>query len=455
MQRCLAVLAAAWGASLRAEDALGVHGPLAEAHGYQLSASRGARAPEGATSLRTRTAPRLKDTGDDEPRQLMANQPQTDPDEPAHAPELKMKQDTLHIAYERAAKAAASLNPKAARAAAIAAAHKLHKQAQRQVQAQDWTAAGRAVLADSRNAAAACPTGRAALTHLESNSWLLTLGGATILLDPVLEGHLDPRNLPVVGDAAAREALPPRGLSAGLPPLNGLVLTQDGPGHAHIPTLAWLQTHGKLEGVPILAPISAAEALEVAGIDLKQVQFIEPGQQGLLKTRRASVRVVATTGYHGRSGPALPWQQKRQQNGYIFRPQGLAADFPSVYFEPSNSFVPDELEKQGAVDVVIAPVESKFVSFDGDDAVRVASAVSALRPSTVLSVLDAEDSIDHHSTHGSYLPEAQVAHDLLAREALAKQPHVARAIPGVPLWLGRGGVVTEAPEGCRSAAVEG
>ena len=48
-----------------------------------------------------------------------------------------------------------------------------------------------------------------------------------------------------------------------------------------------------------------------------------------------------------------------QVRRYIFRPQGLAADFPSVYFEPSNSFVPDELEKQGAVDVVIAPVESK------------------------------------------------------------------------------------------------
>jgi len=163
-------------------------------------------------------------------------------------------------------------------------------------------AAGVDVLAGARAAASSCPFDAAALTYLEFNGWVLTLGGTTLLLDPILEGPLD-FGLPAALYSASKKVLPERGLADALPAFDAIVITQGLSDHAHVPTLRLLAARGL--SCPVIAPPSAAAALEAAGVPRSIVQLTSPGQ----KRTVGGVEVVATSG--ALVGP--PWQAR--ENG--------------------------------------------------------------------------------------------------------------------------------------------
>ena len=66
------------------------------------------------------------------------------------------------------------------------------------------------------HAPAATSAAAATLTWLEINGWIITAGGVTVLVDPILEGGLD-FGIPSIYSAQKR-SLPASGLLDALPP---------------------------------------------------------------------------------------------------------------------------------------------------------------------------------------------------------------------------------------------
>jgi len=195
----------------------------------------------------------------------------------------------------------------------------------------------------------------AALTYLEINGWLISTGGLTILVDPILEGPLD-FGIPAIYSASKR-ILPSSGLCESLPPIDCLLITQGLDDHAHERTLKKLC---KLDrSIPIVAPPSAQGALERSGFPSSNISFIQPGGRITLGQRFGdnskaanydqNVVVRATTG--ALVGP--PWQAR--ENGYIISSnQG-----PSIYIEPHVEYNARELRNEGPVDIIITPISGQ------------------------------------------------------------------------------------------------
>ena len=197
----------------------------------------------------------------------------------------------------------------------------------------------------------------------EINGWLLTMGGTTILIDPVLEGVLD-FGMPALY-SASKCSLRATGLLQELPHIDALLITQGLDDHAHERTLRRLAV---LEPtLPVIAPPSSATLvsrlfshvtyiasrnrrleLPYLGLDAlptlrlpeddacEDEAVIEPrpsvregaGPRGSgAGAARAPLRVRATSG--ALVGP--PWQ--RRENGYLIQPRPPHAG-PSVYLEP-------------------------------------------------------------------------------------------------------------------------
>ena len=190
-----------------------------------------------------------------------------------------------------------------------------------------------------------------ALTYLEINGYLMTAGGVTILIDPILEGQLD-FGIPDLY-RAKKKTLPAAGLTETLPPIDCLLITQGLDDHAHVRTLKKLAGKKNFQSIPILAPPSAKPALEAAGLTRNpNLRFLRHGEKATIfpagedLSTDDGVSVCATIG--ALVGP--PWQAR--ENGHIIRSKTA----PSVYIEPHVEFFPNNLRKEGTVDIAITPI---------------------------------------------------------------------------------------------------
>ncbi|CAA0827985.1 Metallo-hydrolase/oxidoreductase superfamily protein [Striga hermonthica] len=204
------------------------------------------------------------------------------------------------------------------------------------------------------------------LTYLEGNSWLWEVGGAKILVDPILVGNLD-FGIPWLYDAAKKFL---RNFKLDdLPELDCLLITQSLDDHCHLKTLKPLSK--KLSNLSVIATPNAKALLDPL---FSNVTYLEPGQESEIKVNNGcnAVNIRAT------AGPTLgpPW--KRPENGYIvISPKGKLR----LYYEPHCVYNDKFLAKERA-DIVITPVIKQllpnFTLVSGqEDAVRLAKLLQA------------------------------------------------------------------------------
>ncbi|KAK6134088.1 hypothetical protein DH2020_032185 [Rehmannia glutinosa] len=203
------------------------------------------------------------------------------------------------------------------------------------------------------------------LTYLEGNSWLWEVGGAKILVDPILVGNLD-FGIPWLYDAA-KKVLKNFKLDD-LPEIDCLLVTQSLDDHCHLKTLKPLSQ--KLPNLRVIATPNAKALLDPL---FSNVTYLEPGQSSEIQVNNgSSVNIRAT------AGPVLgpPWQ--RPENGYIVTsPKGQLR----LYYEPHCVYNENFVEKERA-DIVITPVIKQllpnFTLVSGqEDAVRLAKLLRA------------------------------------------------------------------------------
>ncbi|PIN23692.1 hypothetical protein CDL12_03585 [Handroanthus impetiginosus] len=203
------------------------------------------------------------------------------------------------------------------------------------------------------------------LTYLEGNSWLWEVGGAKILVDPILVGNLD-FGIPLLYDAA-KKFLKDFKLDD-LPELDCLLITQSLDDHCHLRTLEPLSQ--KLPNLRVIATPNAKPLLDPL---FSNVTYLEPGQGSEIQVNNgSSVKVRAT------AGPVLgpPWQ--RPENGYLVTsPEGQL----TLYYEPHCVYKENFVQKERA-DIVITPVIKQllpnFTLVSGqEDAVRLAKLLHA------------------------------------------------------------------------------
>lgn len=203
------------------------------------------------------------------------------------------------------------------------------------------------------------------LTYLEGNSWIWNVGGANILVDPILVGNLD-FGIPWLYDAA-KKVLKNFQLSD-LPEINCVLITQSLDDHCHLKTLKPFSQ--KFPNIRVIATPNAKGLLDPL---FRNVTYLEPGESSDIETNNGSNISVKAT-----AGPVLgpPWQ--RPENGYLVRsPQGQL----SLYYEPHCVYNHSFVEKEKA-DIVITPVIKQllpnFTLVSGqEDAVKLAKLLQA------------------------------------------------------------------------------
>lgn len=166
------------------------------------------------------------------------------------------------------------------------------------------------------------------LTYLDSNSWLIELGGQRILLDPWLVGKLVFGNLPWLFEGSKQTSRP-------IPENIDLILLSQGlEDHAHPPTLKLLD-----HSLPVVASPNGAKVAQDLGYS--QVKALEHGESFSLNDK---VEIKAVPG--SPIGPMLT------ENGYLLQDleQGT-----TLYYEPHGYHHPS-LQEMAPVDVVIAPI---------------------------------------------------------------------------------------------------
>lgn len=215
------------------------------------------------------------------------------------------------------------------------------------------------------SASAATDTDVFRLTYLEGNSWLWEVGGANILVDPILVGNLD-FGIPWLYDAA-KKVLKNFQLSD-LPQVDCLLITQSLDDHCHLKTLKPLS-----ESYPNLRVIATPNAKPLLDPLFSNVIYLEPGESSEFDARNGSKVGVKAT-----AGPVLgpPWQ--RPENGYLIN---SSRGQLTLYYEPHCVYNKDFLEKEHA-DIVITPVIKqllpKFTLVSGqEDAVKLAKLLRA------------------------------------------------------------------------------
>ncbi|XP_006664796.1 uncharacterized protein LOC102710366 [Oryza brachyantha] len=230
----------------------------------------------------------------------------------------------------------------------------------------------RPIAVRSSSSGAGVMKGQMKLTYLEINSWLWEVGGARILVDPILAGNLD-FGAPWLFDAA-KKRLKNLGVQDLLLQTEGgldlLLITQSLDDHCHARTLA--QLAAAAPALPVVTTPNARPVLAALPTPFRDVTYLEPGQS--TTTACNGVRILATP------GPVLgpPWQ--RPENGYIIDDQrGLV-----VYYEPHCVYDRSFLESKGLrADVVITPVvkqllPANFTLVAGqEDAVQLATLLRA------------------------------------------------------------------------------
>jgi L-ascorbate metabolism protein UlaG (beta-lactamase superfamily) len=166
------------------------------------------------------------------------------------------------------------------------------------------------------------------LTWLDSNSWLIEMGGQRILLDPWLVGDLSFGNLNWLFKGSKNTVRP-------IPENIDLILLSQGlPDHAHIPTLEKLDRQ-----IPVLASANAAKVVKELGYT--QVTAIDHGEDFTLVDQ---VKIQAVPG--SPVGPTLV------ENGYVLTDLTTQT---KLYYEPHGYHSPT-LKDMAPIDVVITPI---------------------------------------------------------------------------------------------------
>jgi len=166
------------------------------------------------------------------------------------------------------------------------------------------------------------------LTWLDSNSWLIEMGGQRILLDPWLVGSLMFGNLPWLfkGDRPTPRPIPED--------LDLILLSQGLADHAHLPTLEQLDRR-----IPVVGSPNAVKVVEKLGYT--QITTLAHGEKTVLANR---LQIQATP------GSLVGFQLV--ENGYWL--QDLS-NGQSLYYEPHGSHHPS-LKDLAPVDVIITPL---------------------------------------------------------------------------------------------------
>lgn len=166
------------------------------------------------------------------------------------------------------------------------------------------------------------------LTWLDTNSWLIEMGGQRILIDPWLVGSLVFGNLDwLFKGVRSEDRLIPENIDL-------ILLSQGLLDHAHPPTLKQLD-----RTIPVVGSIGAAKVVQELGYTA--VTALTPGETFTLNGR---VAIKATKG--SPIGPTVV------ENGYLIKE--LASGI-TLYYEPHGAHDP-QLKSATPVDVVITPL---------------------------------------------------------------------------------------------------
>jgi L-ascorbate metabolism protein UlaG (beta-lactamase superfamily) len=166
------------------------------------------------------------------------------------------------------------------------------------------------------------------LTWLDTNTWLIEMGGQRILVDPWLVDSLVFNNLDWLfkGSRSQNHPIPEN--------IDLILLSQGLDDHAHPPTLKQLDRN-----IPVVGSANAAKVVQ--GLGYTQVRGLAHGETFTLAQ---SVEIKATKG--SSIGP------NTVENGYLIKE--LESGF-SLYYEPHGSHDPS-LKSAAPVDVVITPI---------------------------------------------------------------------------------------------------
>ncbi|NEP89657.1 MAG: MBL fold metallo-hydrolase [Okeania sp. SIO2C2] len=166
------------------------------------------------------------------------------------------------------------------------------------------------------------------LTWLDSNSWLIEIGGKQLLLDPWLVGPLVFGNLPWLfkGERRTPRAIPEK--------IDLIVLSQGLEDHAHPQTLKQLD-----KNIPVVASPTAAKVVQELGYS--QIVTLAHGETYSFDN---SIEIRAVPG--SLVGPTLV------ENGYIFK--DLSTD-NTIYYEPHGSHS-EKIKEFAPINVVITPI---------------------------------------------------------------------------------------------------
>jgi L-ascorbate metabolism protein UlaG (beta-lactamase superfamily) len=197
------------------------------------------------------------------------------------------------------------------------------------------------------------------LTWLDSNSWLIEMGGKRVLLDPWLVGSLVFGNLPWLfkGDHPTPQPIPTD--------IDLILLSQGLPDHSHIPTLERLD-----KNIPVVASATAAKVVNDLGY-----QHVTTLAHGNNFTLTDSLKIQALPG--SLVGPNLI------ENGYLLTD---LTNRTTLYYEPHGTHTA-ALQDIAPVDVVITPLTDLEIPLIGSVIKGLKSAVQAvewLQPQVIL-----------------------------------------------------------------------
>jgi L-ascorbate metabolism protein UlaG (beta-lactamase superfamily) len=197
------------------------------------------------------------------------------------------------------------------------------------------------------------------LTWLDSNSWLIEMGGKRILLDPWLVGSLVFGNLPWLfkGDHPTPMSIPAD--------IDLILLSQGLPDHAHVPTLDRLE-----RSIPVVASATAARV--VSDLGYQNVTTLAHGNSFTLPD---TLKIQALPG--SLVGPNLV------ENGYLLTD---LTNRSTLYYEPHGTHTA-ALKDIAPVDVVITPLTDLEIPLIGSVIKGMKSAVQAvewLQPQVIL-----------------------------------------------------------------------
>lgn len=166
------------------------------------------------------------------------------------------------------------------------------------------------------------------LTWFDSNSWLIEVGGQTILLDPWLEGALVFGNLPWLfkGEKSQKYNLPEE--------ISLILLSQGLEDHAHPPTLKILD-----HSIPVVGSMNAAKVAE--GLNYQQVTALKP-EESFILNQKVEIRAF----------PGSIVGPQAIENAYLITDLTTG---DRLYYEPHGYHSPT-IKSFAPVDVVLVPI---------------------------------------------------------------------------------------------------